>query len=112
MSLMDESRVQVNRIRPGITMDGRDQVKDYGTAATITPTWVIVQPVTGREDQLGGRDATLAQFSVIDEDGGPGWWLDTDLVEYQGVRYQVEGHVQEWPNPLPHSYFLINRWEG
>jgi hypothetical protein len=112
MSLMDDSRIPVHRIRPATKMDGRDTVKDYGPAATSSMTWVIVQPVTGREDQQGGRDATLAQYSVIDEDGGPGYWRDDDLVEFNGVRYQIEGHVQEWPNPLPHSFFLINRWEG
>jgi hypothetical protein len=111
---MDQSTRQVDRIRPAITMDGRDSVRTYDTAqgATRAAAWVIVTPTTGQESQQGGRDATMAQFQVIDQDSGPGWWLDTDLMEMDGIRYQVEGHVQDWPEPLPHTAFLVNRWEG
>jgi len=114
MSLMDMASRQVYRIRPGVVMDGRDQAVTYDPAqgATRSAAWVIVTPTTGQESQQGGRDATMAQFQVIDQDSGPGWWQDTDHLEMDGLEYQVEGHVQDWPEPLPHTAFLINRWEG
>lgn len=109
---MDQSHRDVYRIRPVKVMDGRDQVDSYTDPAARVAASVIIQPVTGREDNNGNRDATLAQFSVIDQEHPAGWWLDTDRVEMDGVQYQVEGHVQDWPEPMPHAYFLINRWEG
>lgn len=113
MSLMEQSQRTVYRIRPTIVLDGRDEVRNYVVPpAARDEATVIVQPTTGREDQFGGRDATLAQFNVIHEDAEPGWWKDDDLLEMDGDRYQIEGHVQDWPEPLPHAYFLINRWEG
>lgn len=112
MSLMDESSRDVYRVRPVDVLDGRDTVKSYTDPAAKTLATVIVQPVTGREDNNGNRDATLAQFSVIDQDNPPGFWQDTDRVEMDGVQYQIEGHVQDWPEPLPHAYFLINVWNG
>ena len=109
---MDESTRTVYRVRGVEVLDGRDTVKSYTDPAARTPATVIVQPVTGREDSNGNRDATLAQFSVIDQDNPAGWWVDTDRVEMDGVQYQIEGHVQDWPEPLPHAYFLINVWNG
>lgn len=109
---MDQAVRTAYRVRPVKVMDGRDQVDSYDAPGARTPADVIVQPVTGREDSNGNRDATLAQFSVMDQEHEAGWWLDTDRVELDGVQYQIEGHVQDWPEPLPHSYFLINRWEG
>ena len=112
MSLMDDSTRTVYRIRGVDVLDGRDTVKSFADPAARTEATVIVQPVTGREDQTGNRDATLAQYSVMDQDSPAGFWSDTDRVEMDGVQYQIEGHVQDWPEPLPHTYFLINRWEG
>lgn len=112
MSLMDQAVRTVYRVRPVTVMDGRDEVLSYTDPAARNSARVIVQPVTGREDNNGQRDATLAQFSIMDQESVPGWWQDTDRVELDGVLYQIEGHVQEWPEPLPHQYFLINRWEG
>lgn len=112
MSLMEESQRDVYRVRGVKVMDGRDEVLSYTDPAARTLATVIIQPVTGREQAETGRDATLAQFSVTDQDHTDGWWLDTDRVEIDGVQYQIEGHVQEWPEPLPHSFMLINRWEG
>lgn len=109
---MDESSRQVFRLRGVEVQDGRDTVLSYTDPAARTAATVIVQPVTGREDQNGSRDATLAQFSVIDQDNPAGFWQDTDRVELGGVQYQIEGHVQDWPEPLPHAYFLINVWNG
>lgn len=109
---MDDSAREVFRVRGVEVPDGRDMVLTYGDMAPHTPATVIVQPVTGREDQTGNRDATLAQYSVMDQDSPAGFWSDTDRVEMDGVQYQIEGHVQDWPEPLPHTYFLINRWEG
>ena len=112
--LMDESARDVYRIRPATIVDGRDTVRTWNTAqgATRTLATVIVQPTTGREDQIGGRDATMAQFQVIDETSPAGFWDDQDRLEMDGTVYQIEGHVQNWPNPLPHAFFLINVWEG
>lgn len=110
--LMDESSRDVYRVRGVEVMDGRDKVLSYTDPAARTPATVIVQPVTGREAQDGQRDATLAQFSVIDQDNPAGFWIDSDRVEMDGVQYQIEGHVQDWPEPLPHAYFLINVWAG
>lgn len=110
--LMDESSRQVFRVRPVKVLDGRDQVDSYTAPGARTAVDVIVQPVTGREDQTGGRDATLAQFSVMDQDSPAGFWRDSDRMEMDGVLYQIEGHVQDWPEPLPHAAFLVNRWEG
>ena len=112
MSLMDESSREVFRVRGVEDMDGRDKVLSYTAPGARTPADVIVQPVTGREDQLGGRDATMAQFSVMDQDNPAGFWRDNDRLEMDGVVYQIEGHVQDWPEPLPHTYFLINVWAG
>lgn len=109
---MDQSLRTVYRVRPVKVMDGRDQVDSYTAPGARVEADVIVQPVTGREDSNGNRDAVLAQFSVIDEFHPAGWWQDADRLEMDGVQYQIEGHVQDWPEPLPHSYFLINRWEG
>ena len=110
--LMDESARQVFRVRGVEVKDGRDTVLSYTAPGAREAVDVIVQPVTGMEDTLGGRDATMAQFSVMDQDSGPGFWRDNDRVELDGVLYQIEGHVQDWPEPLPHAYFLINQWEG
>ena len=112
MSLMDESSREVLRVRGVEVLDGRDVVLSFTDPAAKTLATVIVQPVTGREDQNGNRDATLAQFSVIDQDNPAGFWRSTDRVEMDGVQYQIEGHVQDWPEPLPHAYFLINVWSG
>lgn len=113
MSLMDDSARDVYRIRAVEVLDGRDIVNSYtDPAARTLVEGVIVQPVTGREDNNGNRDATLAQYSVMDQGNPAGFWRDTDRVEMDGVQYQIEGHVQDWPEPLPHAYFLINRWEG
>lgn len=114
MSLMDQALRQVYRIRPGVTVDGRDQVVTYDPAlgASREAAWVIVVPTTGQESQQAGRDATMAQYQVMDQESGPGWWHDADRMEMDGTVYQIEGHVQEWPEPLPHAAFLINRWEG
>lgn len=109
---MDDSARDVYRVRPVDVLDGRDTVKSYTDPGARTLATVIVQPVTGREDNNGNRDATLAQFAVIDQDHPAGWWQDTDRLEMDGVQYQIEGHVQDWPEPLPHAYFNINRWEG
>lgn len=112
--LMEESSRDVYRIRAATVLDGRDTVRTWDPAqgATRTLATVIVQPTTGREDQNGGRDATLAQFQVIDQDSPSGWWDDQDRLEMDGTVYQIEGHVQNWPSPLPHAFFLINVWEG
>lgn len=111
---MDESTRQVFRLRPATVMDGRDQVVTWDPAqgASRDAAYPIVQPTTGQENQVGGRDATMAQFQVIDQDSGPGWWVDGDRLEMDGLVYQIEGHVQDWPEPLPHAFFLINRWAG
>jgi hypothetical protein len=109
---MDDSARDVYRIRPVDVLDGRVTVKSYTDPAARTLASVIVQPSTGREDSNGNRDATLAQFSVIDQEHPAGWWQDADRLEMDGVQYQIEGHVQDWPEPLPHTYFLNNRWEG
>lgn len=110
--LMEESARTVNRVRPVRVLDGRDYVNSYTAPGAKTAVDVIVQPVTGMESQAPGRDATMAQFSVMDQDSPAGFWQDADRVEIDGVQYQIEGHVQDWPEPLPHAYFLINRWEG
>lgn len=112
--LMDESSRTVYRLRAATVMDGRDQTQTWDPAAGATrdAAEVIVQPTTGREDQNGGRDATLAQFQVIDQDSPSGWWQDRDRMEMDGTVYQIEGHVQNWPSPLPHSFFLVNVWAG
>lgn len=110
--LMEDSARTVHRVRPVKVQDGRDLVDSYTAPGARTAVDVIVQPVTGREDQQGGRDATLAQFSVMDQDSPAGFWRDNDRVEMDGIQYQIEGHVQDWPEPLPHAYFLINVWEG
>lgn len=112
MSLMDDAIRLVFRVRPVKVLDGRDLVDSWTDPAANASAEVIVQPVTGREDSNGNRDATLAQYSVMDQDSAPGFWRDTDRLEMDGVQYQIEGHVQEWPEPIPHAYFLINRWEG
>jgi hypothetical protein len=112
MSLMDDAARTVYRVRGVEVLDGRDIVLSFDVPAARTEARVIVQPVTGREDSNGNRDATLAQYSVTDQDSAPGFWRDTDRVEMDGVQYQIEGHVQEWPEPIPHAYLLINRWEG
>lgn len=109
---MEESARDVYRLRPVQIMDGRDLVDSYADPAARTLVEVIVQPVTGREDQNGGRDATLAQFSVMDQDSPAGFWRDNDRLEMDGVVYQIEGHVQDWPEPLPHTYFMVNVWAG
>jgi hypothetical protein len=109
---MDDSARDVYRVRGVEVLDGRDKVLSYTDPAARTLATVIIQPVTGREDQNGSRDATLAQFSVIDQEHPAGWWRDADRLELDGVQYQIEGHVQDWPEPIPHTYFLINRWEG
>lgn len=110
--LMEESSRTVYRIRPVKVLDGRDLVDSYTDPAARTEVDVIVQPVTGREDQQGGRDATMAQFSVMDQDSPAGFWRSSDRMEMDGTLYQIEGHVQDWPEPLPHTYFLVNVWAG
>lgn len=112
MSLMEQSQRDVYRVRGVEVMDGRDAVLSYTDPAAKTLATVIVQPVTGREQQEVGRDATLAQFSVMDQDNPAGFWIDSDRVEMDGIQYQIEGHVQDWPEPSPHAYFLINVWAG
>ena len=113
MSLMDDSTRDVYRVRAVKVMDGRDEVLSYTDPAARSLASVILQPVTGREDPRNGAgDAVLAQFSIIDQEHPAGWWLDSDRVEIDGVLYQIEGHVQDWPEPVPHAYILINRWEG
>lgn len=109
---MDDSKATVHRVRAVKVLDGRDWVNSYTDPGARTEVDVIIQPTTGREDQTGGRDATMAQYSVMDVDSPAGFWQDTDRLEWRGVQYQIEGHVQDWPDPLPHAAFLINVWEG
>lgn len=111
---MEQSARDVYRIRAATVLDGRDTVRTWDPAAGAgrDKASVIVQPATGREDQNGGRDATLAQFMVTDEDSPSGFWDSNDRMEMDGTQYQIEGHVQNWPDPLPHASFLVNRWEG
>lgn len=105
----------VARVRPLVTTDRGDEFLDY-EQATVTPVEdAIVAPVTGMESVTAGRDATMAQFSVTDTTSPKGFWRDSDLVEIDGVRYQIEGHVQEFPSvsgDLSHAYLLVNVWEG
>lgn len=105
----------VARIRPLTSTDRGQEFLDY-EAGTATPVeGAMVAPVTGTESLTPGRDATMAQFSVTDNTSPKGFWKDTDLVEIDGIRYQIEGHVQEWPSvtgDLSHAYLLVNRWEG
>ena len=105
----------VSRIRPLVTVDRGDEFLDYA-AGTATPVdGVIVAPVTGMEALTPGRDATMAQFSILDFDSDRGFWQDTDHVDIDGTEYQIEGSVREWPSPtgeLAHTQLLVNRWEG
>lgn len=107
----------VARVRPLVSTDRGAEFLDYSDgAATVTPLEdAVVAPVTGTESLTPGRDATLAQFSVTDTTSPKGFWQATDLVEIDGIRYQIEGPVQEWPSvsgDLSHAYLLVNRWEG
>lgn len=105
----------VSRIRPLVSTDRGAEFLDYeqGTATPVEDA--VVAPVTGAESLTPGRDATMAQFSVTDTTSPKGFWETTDLVEIDGIRYQIEGHIQEWPSvtgDLSHAYLLVNRWEG
>lgn len=106
---------EVNRIRPLVTKDRGDEFLDY-EAGTSTPVEdAIVVPVTGMESAAAGRDATMAQYAVTDNTSPKGFWQAKDLVEVDGVRYQIEGPVQEFPSvsgDLSHAYLLVNVWEG
>lgn len=109
--------MEVSRIRPRVASDRGEEYLDYGDdVVTVTPVeGAIAVPVTGMEATTPGRDATMAQLAVTDTESPKGFWQATDLVEVDGVRYQIEGSPQEFPsvtNDLAHTYLLVNRWEG
>ena len=101
---MEESARTVYRVRAVRVLDGRDYVNSYTAPGAKTEADVIVQPTTGREDQTGGRDATMAQFMVMDQDSPAGFWRDSDRLEMDGVQYQIEGHVHPGGNELSWCY--------
>lgn len=106
----------VARVRPLRTTDRGDEFLDYGDGAIVTLVEdATVVPVTGMESTTAGRDATMAQFAVTDTTSPKGFWDSSDLVEIDGIRYQIEGPIQDWPSvtgDLSHIYLLVNRWEG
>lgn len=106
----------VFRIRPVQGEDRGESFLEYGAAAERTRVFhVSVQPASGVEFTGPGRDATQAQFAVLDFENLPGFWEATDRVEIDGTAYQIEGDVQDWPSPtggLSHIQLLVNRWEG
>lgn len=106
----------VFRIRPAQGEDRGEVYLDYGPAAERQRVFhVSVQPAAGGEFTGPGRDATQAQFSVLDFENLPGFWEETDRVEIDGTAYQIEGAVRDWPSAtggLSHIQILVNRWEG
>lgn len=111
-----DSGETVTRIRPLLVQERGDMVLDYAKGTrTVLEGAVSVQPAVGDEFTGPGRDATMAQFSILDFDSDRGFWQDTDHVDIDGTEYQIEGSVREWPSPtgeLAHTQLLVNRWEG
>lgn len=109
--------MEISRVRPRAGSDRGEEFLEYGEdAVTVTPVeGAIAVPVTGMEAASAGRDATMVQLAVTDTESPKGFWRSTDLVEIDGVRYQIEGSVQEFPSvtgDLSHAYILVNKWEG
>lgn len=105
----------VRRLRPAVTTDRGDVFLDHSRATATEVESADVQPAVGAEEVGAGRDATLAEYMVLDYDSPRGFWQDTDLVEINGVAYQIEGHVREVPSAtggLSHTQLVVNRWEG
>lgn len=105
----------VTRVRPVWTTDARNnRVPDYGpNAGRLAVDGAIVQPGASAE-VLGGRgaDAVLIRWTVYLPPGSD--VAASDAVEYDGVRYAVNGEPQRVKSPtgaLSHVLVLLVDWK-
>ena len=100
-------------VRPSWVEERGKKVPDYRTPAeTVTVTGCSVQPA-GTSETLTARQAESVRLTVY---APPGTVIGAhDAVDFDGVRYAVDGRSQAWRSPTGAASnviaYLID-WEG
>lgn len=96
--------------RASVVTDHGNDVRDWGTADSHDLDNCSVQPAPGPEDRIN-RDAITTIWTVyapITADV-----LDTDRVEVNGIRYDIDGSVRRWQTGiLDHLEIPLKDVEG
>lgn len=101
----------ITRVRPTTTTDAHgNEAADWDDANELVIRYCSVQPGATEED-LQNREGVLIQWTVYAPAGAD--VRATDAVDFQGVRYAVDGEPKRWMTGiLDHTVIALRRWEG
>lgn len=100
-------------VEPSIVDDRGTERPDYDNpAARHAVKGCSVQPGANVET-LGDRQSSVIRWTVYAPDGAP--VRANSCVEFEGVRYSVDGEPQRWRSPLgraSHTMISLIDWQG
>lgn len=103
----------VQVIEPSWFDDRGTATADYNTPASVTPVPGCSVQYGASSEDLAGRTNLTVRYTVLAPPGAP--ITEHSAVEFEGVRYSVEGMPARWKSPtgaVSHVSVLLVDWRG